>query len=131
MIGRMAPLDLERVGELVRTRRGVLGLTQQQLAEKAGIDTGTISSLELGQTWPWAKNRSRIDQALGWRPGSLEEVRHGGEPTLVDEPQQVSARYIDPAEQHIMDTPGMTDQERSAMIAVYRSLRAGSERRTG
>jgi len=127
----MPSQDMDRVADHVRTRRGELGLTQQQLADKAGVDTGTISSLERAGTWPWAKNRAAIERALGWGTGSLSEIRRGGNPIIDRAAEPASARYLDPAEQHIADTPGLTPQEKEALIAVMRSVREAGGRRTG
>jgi len=40
------------------------GLTQQQLAERCGIDQGDISRIERGSTSPTAKTLQRIAEAL-------------------------------------------------------------------
>jgi transcriptional regulator with XRE-family HTH domain len=127
----MAPNDQERAADAVRSRRGELGLTQQQLAGRAGVDTGTISSLELAERWPWAKNRVSIERALGWEAGSLDTIARGGVPVLAGQDTGQRPRYLDPAEQHIADTPGITPEEAEALIAVARSMRAANARRTG
>lgn len=67
--------DLQEVGDYVQTRRGHLGLSQVQLAERAGIDKGTVSRLETGATWPWSTKRAAIEKALGLQPGALNEAR--------------------------------------------------------
>lgn len=126
----MAQLDQERVAETVRVRRGELGLTQQQVAEAAGVDTATISSLERAERWPWARNRTRIEGALGWQPGSLEAIGRGGQPTPVER-QAAQAPYTDPAERHIAETPGLSEGEVSALIEVARAIRAQGQRKTG
>lgn len=50
----------------VQTRRTILGLTQKELAEAAGINQPTISDIERGQTkLPNADIRRRLAAALG------------------------------------------------------------------
>jgi transcriptional regulator with XRE-family HTH domain len=64
--------DIQAVGRYVRVRRGELGLSQVQVAERAGVDKGTISRLETGVAWPWATKRAQIECALGLTSGALE-----------------------------------------------------------
>jgi transcriptional regulator with XRE-family HTH domain len=70
----MANRDIHRAGIFVQARRGEMGLTQEQLARAAGVDEKTVRTLEAGTTWPWPKNRTRIEQALGWTPLALERI---------------------------------------------------------
>ncbi|QPT39704.1 transcriptional repressor DicA [Oligella ureolytica] len=42
-------MDLFEIGELIRTERKALGLTQEALAKKVGVSRRTVSQLELGQ----------------------------------------------------------------------------------
>jgi transcriptional regulator with XRE-family HTH domain len=126
----MANLDQERVAERVRARRGELDLTQQALAQVAGVDVATISSLERAERWPWAKNRARIESALGWEPGALTEIAKGGQPALAE----AEADEVEPqtdAERHIAATPGLSKAEIAALIEVSRAMRSQPSRRTG
>ena len=50
--------------ELVRLRLDA-GLTQEQLAHKAGISVGTLSKLELGKSVPRGKTWRRLLEAFG------------------------------------------------------------------
>lgn len=56
----------ERValGQRVRNARKQLRLTQQQLADRAGVSLGVISNLEGGRTVPQGANRRAIARAL-------------------------------------------------------------------
>lgn len=73
-------LDRERIAKYVVARRGSLGLTQEQLAERAGVTVKTIYNLEAGERWPQARTRSAIEEALQWRPGDLVRIGEGDEP---------------------------------------------------
>ncbi|QJE74691.1 helix-turn-helix domain-containing protein [Aerophototrophica crusticola] len=42
-------LDLERVGERIAERRRALGLTQPELARRAGVGRSTLAALEGGK----------------------------------------------------------------------------------
>lgn len=65
----------QRAADAVDARMGDLDLNQQQLAEKAGVDTKTVGDLIRGTRWPIARTRARIERALGWPPGELQRIR--------------------------------------------------------
>lgn len=73
----------QRLGEEIRSRRVLLRLTQQQLADRARVSVNTIRNLEKG-------NRSRdltlpgIDDALGWEDGSYRRILEGERPIIAD-----------------------------------------------
>lgn len=85
------------LGRAVAARRAALGMTQADVAVKASVSARSVHNLESGATWPQAANRERIEQALGWAPGSLEAIRDGGEPAELtdDEPQQSTIPGLD------------------------------------
>jgi transcriptional regulator with XRE-family HTH domain len=72
--------DVQRAGRAVAARRGELGLTQQELADDAGVDIKTVYNLESGQRWPISKNRAAIAVALRWEPDALTVIAGGSEP---------------------------------------------------
>ena len=71
------PVDRRRAARQVIVRRGELGLSQPALAEAAGVDPKTIWNLESGERWPIAKNRTKIERALGWAEGDLARIAEG------------------------------------------------------
>ncbi|MFI6814472.1 helix-turn-helix transcriptional regulator [Nonomuraea sp. NPDC050328] len=66
--------NITRAGRFTATRRGELGLTQQELADAAEVDVKTINSLERGARWPIAKNRAAIERVLRLPAGHLEQL---------------------------------------------------------
>lgn len=64
-------------GEGVRALRGLLELTQEQLAERAGTTQATISRLERGSTEISDALRVRIARALHTDPHALFPYREG------------------------------------------------------
>ncbi|MBW8482232.1 helix-turn-helix domain-containing protein [Actinomadura parmotrematis] len=78
--GMAGELDRERVAKYVVARRGALGLTQERLAERAGVTVKTVYNLEGGGRWPQARTRSALEAALDWEPGDLGRIAEGGEP---------------------------------------------------
>lgn len=75
MVPHHARMDgRQQAARAVIARRGELGMTQQELADAAEIDIKTIGNLESRGRWPIAKNRARIEKALGWPQGELARL---------------------------------------------------------
>jgi transcriptional regulator with XRE-family HTH domain len=55
---------LERLGERIQALRNQRGLTQEQLADKAGLSRGYIARLETGRHDPAATTLAKIAKAL-------------------------------------------------------------------
>ena len=55
----------KQLGAAVAEARTKAGLTQTELAQRAGLDEATISALEQGQYKPASDELSRLAQALG------------------------------------------------------------------
>jgi transcriptional regulator with XRE-family HTH domain len=55
----------------VRSARNQIGLSQQQLAEAAGISTNFIAQIEMGRKYPSPTVLERIAKCLGLRPYQL------------------------------------------------------------
>lgn len=76
-----------RVAEKVKTRREDAGLTQRQLAERAGTTDRYISAIERAERDTYQQKMLRaIARALGWQPGSIDLILEGGEPVDADPP---------------------------------------------
>ena len=59
------------LGEAILSERKEAGLTQEKLAEKAGLSTVFISRLERGRESPSVDNLVKIAKALGTRVRDL------------------------------------------------------------
>ncbi|GAA4638657.1 hypothetical protein GCM10023196_097270 [Actinoallomurus vinaceus] len=55
------------LGRVVRTRREQLGMTQGQLAERAGLTQPAVARFEAGGTMPTIPMLERLAEALGMR----------------------------------------------------------------
>ncbi|WP_276824860.1 FHA domain-containing protein [Mycolicibacterium mageritense] len=66
---------IARVGSQVAARREELSLTQRKLARDGVIAAGALIALEKGRRWPRAKTLSKLEPALGWPAGQLNEMR--------------------------------------------------------
>jgi transcriptional regulator with XRE-family HTH domain len=62
---------LAALGQNVRRRREARDLTQEKLAEKAGLDPTYISGIERGLRNPGIKNVARLAKALGFTTADL------------------------------------------------------------
>lgn len=58
-------------GQAVRERRTSLGLSQEELADRAGLHRTYIGSIERGERNPSLLNIARIAHALKLRPSEL------------------------------------------------------------
>ena len=67
-------VNVQQAARAVEARRGELRLTQQQLADAAGVDVKTIGSLESRGRWPIARTRAAIERALKWPPGEMARI---------------------------------------------------------
>ena len=65
------------VGDNIKSARKARGLTQEQLAEFAGLDLRYLGSIERGKGNPSVNVLGRIAQALKVKPGDLFEERVG------------------------------------------------------
>jgi DNA-binding XRE family transcriptional regulator len=62
---------LRALGATVRQRRESQGLSQEQLADRAGVHRTYLGSVERGERNVAAVNLYRIACALGWKLGDL------------------------------------------------------------
>lgn len=63
--------DLVRLGQAIRARRKALGLTQEALADAAGVDRAHMGKIERGERNVTLLNISRIAGALQLRPSEM------------------------------------------------------------
>lgn len=63
----------ETLGQRIASLRHAAGLSQSQLAERAGISTGTLKNWEQGIRQPLPKGIAAIARGLGISPGPLLE----------------------------------------------------------
>ena len=62
---------LAALGQNVRQRREARALTQEKLAERAGLDATYISGIERGLRNPGIKNVAKLAKALGLTTSEL------------------------------------------------------------
>ncbi|OOL32899.1 Cro/Cl family transcriptional regulator [Rhodococcus rhodochrous] len=64
-------------GDFVRLRRGILGLSQRELAERSGIKQPLIAAIETGRRQPSEPARAALTAALAIRPSQALAARRG------------------------------------------------------
>lgn len=69
----MAVDDRGRFGGVIRDLRLARGLTQEELAQRAGIHPTYLGGIERGERNVGLENILKIARALGHRPGTLFE----------------------------------------------------------
>jgi transcriptional regulator with XRE-family HTH domain len=66
---------IRRLGELAKQRREGLGIGRVAFASAAGIGSdATIRDFEFGRHLPMGLTLRKLEKALGWRTGSIDEV---------------------------------------------------------
>lgn len=66
---------LRQVGHLAKQRREEIGMGRQPFAKEAGLGSDkTLVSLEFGRVLPSGTSQRKIEKALGWRLGVIDDV---------------------------------------------------------
>lgn len=61
----------DRLGNMVREKRNIHRITQEQLAEKVGVTTGMIGQMERGETMPSIETLAALIEQLNIDPRVL------------------------------------------------------------
>ena len=71
-------LGVARAGAAFAARREELGISQRQLATMKIIGAPNLIAFEKGRSWPRERTLAKLEQVVGWLPGTLAKVRAGG-----------------------------------------------------
>src|SRR5205807_1062809 len=113
--------QLEAFGSFVRTQRQLAKLSLRELAELATISNPYLSQLERGLHEPSIRVIKAIAKALDISAETL--LSQVG---MLDEEQRPDGRVPGATEAAISADPYLTDPQRQALLAVYRSYVAES-----
>lgn len=116
----------DRVSAAVVIRRSELGLTQKQLAAKAGVAERTVQNLEAG-THPQPLIRGKIEKALGWPPGEMERIVWGADPQPKPELDDDQA-LLEDLRRVYRDDPDGPEKIRAVLRAVAEAEASGQPR---
>lgn len=81
----------------LKMMRQARGLTQEQLAERAGIPNNYLSLMETGKVVPHGEWDAKIRAALGWTPQaetSLVELLHYSSPEMTEKYAEAMAETM-------------------------------------
>ncbi|WP_157997714.1 helix-turn-helix transcriptional regulator [Mycobacteroides stephanolepidis] len=103
-------MSLQRLAQYVRNRRQLIGMPlAKDLADATGITPRTISDLETGKRTLSQGSYSRIEQALRWEPGSVDQILAGSGP-IVSEYAWASKAAQASRPKWPRDTPGTAER---------------------
>ena len=86
-----------KLGELLRARRGALGLTQRSLAQKLGVEASHIAFIETGRRKPSLKLIRRFADALGLDRQNVLILAHPKAKVLIDEAKPEKQQKFSPS----------------------------------
>lgn len=116
-----APVGIsgQRVRTYVRAERRRRAWTQEDLGRISRTSRGSVQNLERGVTLDEG-TEALIEEALGWRVGSLARVRNGEEPTPLTEPEPEPEAPVVPRGEAAVDRiMAMTREEMFAEAQLY------------
>jgi transcriptional regulator with XRE-family HTH domain len=108
--------QLEAFGNFVRTQRQLANLSLREMAELARISNPYLSQIERGLHEPSIRVIRSIAQALDLSAETL--LTQVG---LIDDNERSDGKVPGATEAAITADPYLTDGQRSALLAVYRS----------
>lgn len=76
-------LDRDRARAVVLAQLAQRGWDKARLASEAGIDYSTAGDFLNGNRWPRVPTLTKIDQALGWEPGTTGRIATGDDVPVV------------------------------------------------
>lgn len=134
MIGDMAldHADWKRLARYITDRRAALGLTQGEVQAAGGPSMATMRNLEGALQESYRSNIiGRLEQALGWAPGSATVILGGGEPAILQAGASTGRRQEqDQAVQKIMLRNDIPDEKKREIVErLVRVRRADDKRR--
>jgi len=94
--------DTNKLGELLKTHREALGLTQRELGQKIGVEASHIAFIESGRRKPSLKLVAGIADTLGVNRQELLVLAHPEAKALLAEPQFELSRKTAPSWQRFI-----------------------------
>jgi transcriptional regulator with XRE-family HTH domain len=94
--------DRNKLGELLKTRREALGLTQRELAQKIGVEASHIAFIESQRRKPSLKLVARMADTLGVDRQELLVLAHPEAKALIAEPAPEPSKKTTPSWQRFI-----------------------------
>jgi transcriptional regulator with XRE-family HTH domain len=111
--------QMEALGDFIRRRRKLANLSLRQLAEKTRLSNPYLSQIERGLHQPSMRVIKVISEALNVSAETLlthAGLLHHAERAAEQEPEMPRV------EQAIEADPRLSEQQKAALISVYRSM---------
>lgn len=113
-------MDKDRARSAVKARMAQEGIDKTDLARRAHIDPGTAGDFLNGSRWPRLPTLAKLDQALGWEPGTLAAIAEGAEEPNVTGMAHDSAMLLDVDPETYADlTPAELAEAMATAKAVF------------
>lgn len=96
-------------------------MTEARLRAAAHVDRKTLIGLLDGTRWPQEETRLKVETALDWEPGSIQNLREGRDAT----PRAASAA----ADTDLMDMGPLAEVPTATLAEIVREGMAELERR--
>lgn len=84
----MAAEPHERLSQAMNDRRLDLRMRWTEIAAAAKISAEALRAIRRGSYRPSELTARRLDEVLGWTPGSVERILSGGRPRAIDRDHQ-------------------------------------------
>lgn len=106
----------DQLGAFIRAQRELMELSQRQLAKMAQLSNPYLSQIERGLHEPSVRVLKALAEALNVRAATL--LSYAGLMDRDDIPTVIEAIQADPS---------LTDEQKIALLGVYRSFGAGAD----
>jgi hypothetical protein len=132
-----------RLGDLLLGRRVQLDVryrNRRTFAAEVGLDYRVLYDIESARRTNFSDTTKRaIEQAYQLKPGNIDQVlkgggldaneldRHAAHPQPPVATPEIERRYEDDAEQHIWETPGLSESQRRQLIGHLKVMRRAAE----
>jgi transcriptional regulator with XRE-family HTH domain len=124
-----------RLGELVRTRRAGLGLTQRSLAQKLGVEASHVGFIETGRRKPSLKLAAQLADTLGLDGQTLLILTHPEAKRLITKSKPEVPPHAAPSwrkfiqNRELLASYDVTDRELQALekFSSLRTIRSSKE----
>ena len=116
--------QIEALGNFIRTQRRLANLSLRELAERTNVSNPYLSQIERGLHEPSVRVLKAIAAALNVSAETL--LSQAG---LIEDDDGAAATATSGTEKAVKGDPALTDDQKRALLGVYRSYRAANEGR--
>ena len=116
--GESTDPGIARAGAAVAARRRELDISQRTLAKEKIINAGALISFEKGRSWPRKSTQEKLEQLLGWRPGTIARLRQGQVVETGSTTEQSDAGERTELLSNTVEAPAMAEVVRVALDSI-------------